>query len=86
MSLILKLDLDMVTISLYTQNKVPYSCGSCYSLNRQTDRPNWNYYLSRYIDGKNVAVEGVFFPGSIGIFQTIPFWYYLYFLLVSAMY
>ena len=59
MTFILKLDLDMVKMYLYTDNEVPSYCNSKVIVwtdrqkRRQTDRPEWNYYLSAYADGKN---------------------------------
>ena len=69
MTLILKLDLDMVKMCLYAKNELPSSNGSKVTVHTdtwthrqlrhtdtQTDRPDWNYYLSAYADGKKYSL------------------------------
>ena len=60
MTMILKLNLDMLKMCLHAENELPSSCGSKVTartdrhMDMQTDKPDWNYYLSAYADGKNV--------------------------------
>ena len=63
MTLILKFNLDMVKMYLYTKNEVPSCSGSEVIAwtdtqtdtqpHEQADWPEWNYYLSTYEDDKN---------------------------------
>ena len=63
MTLVLKLDLDMVKMYLHTKNEVPsYSGSKVYSLNRQTDRQTdiqTHTHTDRqtYADGKHFAMN-----------------------------
>ena len=52
MTLILKLDLEMVKMYLYSENEIPSYSSSKVII--WTDRPDWNYYLSAHADGNNV--------------------------------
>ena len=55
MTLILKVNnLDMVKMYLYAKNEIPSCSGSqvIAQTDRHTDRLNWNYYLSAYMDDK----------------------------------
>ena len=53
MTLILNLDLDMVKMYLYAKFEIPSISHSKVTAwtDTQTDRPDWNYYLSAYADG-----------------------------------
>ena len=60
MTLILKLDLDMVKMYLHTENEVSVWSGSKVIAwtdrgDRQTDRHDWKHYLPTYMGGKNVV-------------------------------
>ena len=59
MTLIFKLDLDIVKMPLYTENEVPSSSSSKViartdrQTDRHTDRSESNYYPSAHADGRN---------------------------------
>ena len=54
MTLVLKLDLDMVKMYVYTKNEVlSFSSSKVITqTDRHIDRPKWNYYLSANADSK----------------------------------
>ena len=54
MTLILKLDPDMVELFLHTENEVlSYSGWKVIAwTDKQSDKPKWNYYLPLYAYGK----------------------------------
>ena len=58
MTLILNLDLDMVKMYLYAKNEITNYSGSKVI---QTDRPNWDYYLSTYADGNKHILDILLF-------------------------
>ena len=60
MTLVLKLDLDMVKMSYHTKNEDSMSRHSkviaCADTDRQTDiQTVWKHYLPSYVGGKNVG-------------------------------
>ena len=59
MTLILKSDLNIGKMYLYTKNEVPsinHSKVTAWT-DTQTDRPDWNYYLSAYTDGNDLPAK-----------------------------
>ena len=77
MILILRHNLDMVKMYLYIENELPTICSSNVTAwtDRQTDRPEWNYYLFTYTDGNNIYVfTGLEFVVTGSDF--LHFWYH----------
>ena len=84
MTLILKLELDMVKIYYHTKNEVSMSTHSSYSLNRQSDRQTHrheeNITSSTYAGGKNAisvaTATGVLDICALGRLHSLDLMYW----------
>ena len=60
----------MIKMHLYTKKEGPsFSCSKVIAwTDTQTDRPNWNYYLSTYADGNKMYIYSDL---SLGSYQYV---------------